>query len=207
MLAGPAVVDHGARRIFHITHQRNLESILGAGRILADAAGAVPVVDISSSANREARRAARVGDLTVAHHVPFFLNPGAFLWERIRDSDADPRLAETAHARPASDFVILVSTVGAAGELAVVADGDAAGPSTRFSALAESGGTLPRRLHDDEDAIREAELLVPMEFPLSAISLIGVANDRVRTDVRTLLNGHDVMPKVSVYPPWFQPTW
>jgi len=138
--------------------------------------------------------------------VPFFLVPNASLWERIRDSEADPRLVETAHDQPAADFVILVSTVGAAGELAVLANGDAAEPLTRFSTLAEAAGRPPRQLHE-EDAAREAEFLVPLEFPMSAITLIGVANDKVRTDVRTLLTGRDVTAKVSVYPPWFQPTW
>jgi hypothetical protein len=40
-----------------------------------------------------------------------------------------------------------------------------------------------------------------------AITLIGVPNDRVRDRVKRLLadsGGH--APKVSVFPPWFQPS-
>ena len=178
--------------------------------MLSDAAGATPVVDISAPDNREIRREVRTGSepasATVSAHVPFFLVPNAFLWERMRDSEADLRLAESVHTTSTSDFVILVSTVRAAGELAVVADGDAADPSTRFSSLAESGGKMPRRLHDEEHAVFDAELLVPGEFPFEAITLVGVANDKVRSDVRAMLSEHGFSQKVSVYPPWFQPS-
>ena len=42
--------------------------------------------------------------------------------------------------------------------------------------------------------------------PLTAISLIGVPNDRARDTVRGLLKSSQFGPKVAVYPPWFQPT-
>lgn len=178
--------------------------------MLSDAGGATPVVDISAPDNRELRREVRAGSepesATVAAHVPFFLVPNAFLWERMRDSEADLRLSDAAGATPASDFVMLVSTVRAAGDLAVVADGDAADPSTRFSSLAESDGRMPRRLHDEEHAVFDAEFLVPGEFPFAAITLVGVANDKVRSEVRSLLAEHGFSQKVSVYPPWFQPS-
>src|SRR5690606_29860949 len=45
----PAVVNPGARRILHLTHLRNLPGILGIGRILADAAGAAPDVDLTAT--------------------------------------------------------------------------------------------------------------------------------------------------------------
>ena len=65
---------------------------------------------------------------------------------------------------------------------------------------------MPNRLHEEEDAMREAELLVPREFLFDAFTLIGVANDKVRSEMRTLLLDHGYSQKVSVYPPWFQPT-
>ncbi|HEU4849544.1 MAG TPA: DUF4433 domain-containing protein [Terrimesophilobacter sp.] len=200
----PVAVDAGTRRIFHITHRRNLAPILEAGRVLSDAAGASPAVDISAADNRELRREVLVGSEPVAAHVPFFLAPNAILWDGMRNGEADYRLAEGVGSIPASDFVILVSTVRAAGESAVVADGDAADPTTRFSSLTELGGRMPRRLHDEEDALRSAEFLVPGEFSFAAITLVGVANDKVRAEVRTLLEEHGFAQKVSVYPPWFQ---
>ena len=35
------------------------------------------------------------------------------------------------------------------------------------------------------------------------ITLIGVANDRVRAAVRALLAGSGYQPRVAVHPPWF----
>lgn len=200
----PATVDAGARRIFHITHRRNLAGILAAGRVLSDAAGATPVVDISAVDNRELRREVLVGVEPVAAHVPFFLVPNAILWDGMRNGEADYRLTDGVRSTPASDFVMLVSTARAAGESAIVADGDVADPTTRFSSLAELDGRMPRRLHDEEDALRSAEFLVLGEFPFAAVTLVGVANDKVRTEVRALLEEHGFVQKVSVYPPWFQ---
>lgn len=201
----PVAVDTGARRIFHITHRRNLAGILAAGSVLSDAAGAAPAVDISAADNRELRREVLAGAEPVSAHVPFFLAPNAILWDGMRSGEADYRLVDGVRGTPASDFVMLVSTVRAAGDGAVVADGDAADPATRFSSLADLGGRMPRRLHDEEDALRSAEFLVPGEFPFAAMTLVGVANDRVRTEVRSLLEAHGFAQKVSVYPPWFQP--
>lgn len=200
----PATVDAGARRIFHVTHRRNLPGILEAGRVLSEAAGASPVVDISAADNRELRREVLAGSDPVAAYVPFFLVPNSVFWDGVRNGEADYRLADGMRSTPASDFVMLVSTVRAAGEDVVVADGDAADPTTRFSSLTELGGRMPRRLHDEEDALRSAELLVLDEFSFDAISLVGVANDKVRSEVRVLLDEHGYAQKVSVYPPWFQ---
>jgi hypothetical protein len=41
-------------------------------------------------------------------------------------------------------------------------------------------------------------------LPLESVTLIGVANDKVRQSVRDLLAGSSFTPKISVYPPWFQ---
>lgn len=200
----PVAVDPGTRRIFHLTHVRNLPLILEAGRVLSDAAGAVPAVDISTSDNRELRREVAVGSVTVASFVPFFLVPDANLWEGIRLGEPDYRLDDAVRRTPAADFVLLVSTAGAGGDNSVIADGDAADPATRFSPLSELGGRMPRRLYDEEDALRVAEFLVPEQFEFSAVTLVGVANDKVRATVREQLTAHGYAQKVSVYPPWFQ---
>lgn len=198
----PVTVDAGARRIFHLTHERNLPSILAAGRILADLHGAAPTVDISALDNRELRREVLVGSAPVASFVPFFLAPDALLWDGVRRGETDYRLANVPVV-PAQ-FVLLVSSARAAGDSAVVADGDAADPTTKFSSLSELHGRMPRRLYDEEDALRSAEFLVPEEFPFEAVTLVGVANDKVRSSVRELMQEHGFQQKVSVYPPWFQ---
>lgn len=200
----PVAVDSGARRIFHVTHRRNLAGILAAGSLLSEAAGAAPLVDISAEDNRELRREASTGRGPVAAFVPFFLAPNAIQWEGVCGGEPDHRLAERPRFPPASEFVMLVSTVLAGGKDALVADGDAADPATRFSSLAELRGRMPRALGDEEDVLRSAEFLVPGELPFSAVTLLGVANDKVRAEVRTLLAEHGFAQKVSVYPPWFQ---
>ena len=203
----PAVVDAGAKRIFHVTHVRNLSSIVSSGRLFADAAGAAPIVDISSPENREQRRATDVGaGGTVANYVPFFLAPNAYVWDELRAQAADDRLSPDVRRTPASDFVVLVSTVRAAGQKAVIADRDAADPLTRFTALAglaELGERLPRRL-GDENAELAAEFLVRDSFPFDQVTLISVANDKARGEVRAILQSSAFSPKIAVYPPWFQ---
>ncbi|TFC01688.1 DUF4433 domain-containing protein [Cryobacterium adonitolivorans] len=215
----------GEQRIYHLTHIRNLPGILATGRLLADTSADWadrPVVDISSPENRNARRDARVSgadSLAVADHVPFFLSPNALVWENIRAQSLDPRLSDDAHGAAAYDFVILVSTVkkvldaqaaaaAASASHFAVTDGDAAFAATRFGSTADSADRMLQTLRADldSDAILKAELLVPGEVPFGLITLIGVANDRVRDAVKPILATLSHKPKVAVYPPWFHPT-
>ena len=202
-------VDPGTKRIFHVTHLRNLPGILSAGCIQADARGALPVVDLSSVENRARRRAAAVSSgESVASFVPFFLVPHAELWAGALAGAADERLAPAAQKLPAGEFVMLVSTMGqiAKSELAsggvVLADDDAAATVARFTVVDGKAVRLPRL---DEGRELVAELLVQDSFPMGSISLVGVANDKARGQVRELLRASEFSPKIAVYPPWFQP--
>jgi len=192
-----------------------------------------PAVDISSAETRESRRSILVsgqGSLSVAKYVPFFLSPDASVWDSIRARSDDPRLALDPHGSAPFDFVILVSTVrkaldaqaaakaGAAESAAesaavaasagvVAADGDAAGVLTRFGTTrADAEGVLRKLRADPESpAILEAEFLIEETFPFELVTLIGVANDKVRDLVKPILAASSHRPKVAVYPPWFQP--
>ncbi|MCU1443308.1 MAG: hypothetical protein JWQ59_1458 [Cryobacterium sp.] len=216
----------GEQRIYHVTHINNFAGILNSGCLLADASdggSARPAVDISSAENREARRTALVsgpGSRSVASYVPFFLSPDAALWNSIRSHDADPRLSPEANGSAAFDFIVLVSTVAKAGDgpadtdaeptepTFAVADGDAAAEHTRFAPTRETGERMLRTLRADQEseAIREAEFLVGGDFPFDQVTLIGVANDKVRAAVKSILAASAYRPKVAVYPPWFQPS-
>ena len=228
-----SVADNvGEQRIYHVTHIRNLAGILNSGGLLADASdawSARPVVDLSSAPQRAARRAALVaGDdsASVASFVPFFLSPNARLWDSLLTEADDPRLSPEAHRAETYDFVILVSTVrklldaqaaaaatSAAAPSAAktsaaavaVANGDAAGALTRFGAAPDTAERMLRSLRADQESqkIREAELLVTESFPFELITLVGVANDKVRDAVRGILAVGAHKPKVVVYPPWF----
>jgi hypothetical protein len=215
--ASKTVESVGDQRIYHLTHVRNLVGILHSGAILADSNESFtsrPTVDLSSSETRESRRATAVsglGSANVAEFVPFFLVPNSTMWEDIRSDSHDPRLSSDASGAIAADFVLLVSTVNHAAEHTVdgeivVTDGDAAHVLTRFAASTESSERMLRRLRADDNAetIVEAELLVKDSFPFELVTLVGVANDRMRDEVRAILKSSEHSPKVSVYPPWFQ---
>jgi len=224
--------DVGEQRIYHVTHISNLAGVLSSGALLADASKAWegrPAVDISSAETRESRRSILVsgqGSLSVAKYVPFFLSPDASVWDSIRSRSDDPRLTLDAHGSAPFDFVILVSTVRkaldaqAAAESAaesaavagaqagvIAADGDAAGVLTRFGTTRADAESVLRKLRADPEspAILEAEFLVEETFPFELVTLIGVANDKVRDLVKPILAASSHRPKVAVYPPWFQP--
>ena len=193
-------MNAGEQRVYHVTHIRNLPGILENGIVTH----AAPIVDVSSALTRELRFTAEASGASVADFVPFYLAPDADLWGDLRAGAVDEtRWSDAARAATPSDFVFLVSTLARLGSAVVVADGDAAATFTRFS----TGDDIQRsveRLHDNEDARRTAEALVPQHVPFDAVQLIGVANDPVRDRVRELLRPHTTATKVAVYPPWFQ---
>ncbi|MEO6827578.1 MAG: DarT ssDNA thymidine ADP-ribosyltransferase family protein [Microbacteriaceae bacterium] len=217
-------LDIGEQRIYHVTHVSNLPGILNSGCLLADSSDAWvtrPAVDISSPDNRESRRTtlvAGVDGFSVASYVPFFLSPDATVWNNIRSGTPDRRLSSEARGAAASDFVVLVSTVGRAGvgrtsdahsahaDIAVT-DGDAVGILSRCEVTGGTRERMLRKLRADEDsaAILSAEFLVALSFAFESVSLIGVANTRARDVVKAALEASAFAPKVSVYPPWFQP--
>ena len=214
----------GVQRIYHVTHRRNLAAILASGQLIADASEAWetrPTVDISTTEARQARRStvvAQPGDVTVAQYVPFFLTPDSAVWMGVRSRSADPRLAIDFDEFAASDFVMLVSTVKTVVDSRaddeksgvapiVVSDGDAAHALTRFASTSADAQRMLHTLRADKEspAILSAEFLVRDSLPFELVSLVGVANDRSRDDVKDVLHAAGFRLKVSVYPPWFQP--
>ena len=192
----------------------NLAGILHRGALMADANeawDARPSVDVCSSDNRTLRRATAVGSATVAAYVPFYLSPDAYLWEAIRAGARDPRLSAAAGRLPASEFVVLVSTIKAvthaltAPDAVAVSDRDAADPRARLATAAQDYELMLRRLITDSEhvALRSAEFLVKDSVPLQAFSLIGVAHDKARQSVREILEWSPFQPRVAVHPPWF----
>lgn len=210
-------VHVGDQRIYHVTHVSNLAGILAEGKIVADA---TPVVDISAPETRKTRRAVILADASIANHVPFFLAPNASIWQSICTGESDSRLSPESRGIPASEFVILVSTVKNAREGKTVdddarqadiavTDGDAADAHTRYGATRVDSERLLRKLRSDaeSDAILDAEFLVRGEFPFELITLIGVGSDKMRDEVKAQIAGIEGhRPKVAVYPPWFLPS-
>lgn len=192
----------GDQRVFHLTHISNLGAILDAGELVA---GSRPPVDLSSELTRELRATAElVSGSRVSQHVPFFLTANATVWEDLRRGIPDPRWSLAALRADPYDFVWLVTTMRALGDGAVMTDGDAAGIYTRFAESSVDVSRMLVRVRADEDALPRAEVLVHGSVPFDAVSIIGVANDRVRERVREILSDAGVSTKVAVYPPWFQ---
>jgi hypothetical protein len=193
------------QRIFHVTHEQNLAAILADGALRA---GVVPVVDVSSAATREIRAEIEVRDgMSVADYVPFYLSPDAARWDELRSGAIGIHWSDAARATKPLDYVMLVTTAGELGPDVVVTDRDAADLSTRFGIGTDGGAPLIRRLRSEDPEFVEPEILAPTSVAFEAITLIGVPNDRVRDRVKRLLKdagGH--APKVSVFPPWFQPS-
>ena len=196
------------QRVFHVTHVRNLEGIVGAGGIVAAEA---PEVDLSSTLARELRSSATAGEgggQPVSAYVPWYLTPDADVWNELRRGAAEPRWSAAARAVASADLVVLVSTVKALGDLAdgdiVVADGDAAGTYTRFASGSDQALRMLARLHNTDQAMA-AEVLVKGSVPFEAVQLIGVANEPQRDRVRAILDAGGARTKVAVYPPWFAP--
>lgn len=193
------------QRVFHVTHVRNFEGIIGAGGLVA---GERPEVDLSSDLARELRATAEVAPgEPVSEYVPWYLSADATVWNELRAGASDPRWSAAARAVAPSDLVVLVSTVRdlTASGTVVVADGDAAGTYTRFAAESDQVLRMLSRLHNAEEALG-AELLVKALVPFEAVQVIGVANDPARDRVRSLLTGASITARVSVYPPWFVPS-
>jgi ssDNA thymidine ADP-ribosyltransferase, DarT len=198
------------QRIYHLTHLRSLPGILAEGAIVA---GAIPQLDLSTAELREERADIVIGpdDVRLTEFVPFFLSPEATLWQSVRSGRDHPRLSGAARSAEPFDFVFLVSTVRnvlANGPAFVLADGNVEGTTTRFATTREDAERMLYRLRAESDTERlaNAELLVASRLPLESVTLIGVANDKVRSAVRDVLAGSDFTPKISVYPPWFQPS-
>jgi hypothetical protein len=173
----------------------NLPSILESGELRSDG----PLeVDVLSELSHELRGSAEALGRSIDEFVTFALTPDSDRWVELREGATESTTwSAAARASSASDFVFLITTLADLGDDVILADGDAAGTFTRFAGGAESQRMLDR-LHS-ADLLPAAEALVPGAVPFSAIQLIGVANDRVRDQVRAL-----TATKTAVYPPWFQ---
>ena len=205
--------DVGEQRLYHITHLSNLASIVAQGELRADANDAKPVIDISADDTRELRRTVvtNLGGRSVASYVPFFLAPDSTMFRAIRSGDPDSRLSIDPDEVAPTDFIMFVSSVKAVTDLGdvvsfAVTDGDATDATTRFAMTNDSAERMLRGIRADKDSPVQfdAEFLVGDAVSLELVTVIGVAHDRARAQVKAALRGSSFSPRVSVYPPWFQ---
>lgn len=192
------------QRFFHVTHLRNLEAIMHSGELRAGA-NVEPVVDVSSPVARELRAGADLADGTnVAQHVAFYASPTAERWTELRDGALGPHWSDEARAAKPADFVILAVPAVKFGADITAADADAAAPATRFAIGTPDATQLLRSVRVDDPEFAHTEVLIPHAVPFDSVALIGVANDRIRDQVRSMIeHAGGYAPKVAVYPPWF----
>lgn len=201
----PSVLD---QRAFHVTSIRNLGSILADGALLADAEPEFPLSPAQQRAEREDVLVDGARSRNLDNYVPFFLSPDATVWQSVREGIRHPRVSSDALSAGPSDYIMLATTLRALrGESleSVLADGNPASDRTRFAATNDEADRMLGRLRAADNDLADAELLIPERVPLGVFSLVGVQNDKVRERVRELLVGSTFSPKISVYPPWFQP--
>ncbi|MDQ1512924.1 MAG: hypothetical protein QOC59_766 [Microbacteriaceae bacterium] len=203
--SSPRQPPFGARRLYHVTHARNLESILLDGAIRSIGSGADPDVDVTAPIVRALRNARDVGDgRTVTGFVPFNLSPDAARWAELRDGATGSHWSAAARLTSATEFVMLVVAANAIGTDVVVADGDASAPATKLT-VGEPGKALLRAAREDPE-LGTVEVLVPDQVPLDAVLLIGVSNEPMRYRVRRMFEAVDrIPPKIVVHTPWFTP--
>jgi len=211
-------VDVKAHRIYHVTHVENLVGILADGAVRARAAvpmRADPHVDIASVADADARASTTVAGRPATAFVPFFLTPDARLWGDLRSGADEPRLLPRATRPVASEFVVLVASIGDAlgsasadpSDLAVaVTDDDVAGQTSKVETGIDGVERMIRSLIADPEQNRlpTAELLLADALPFSAVSVVGVANVPMRERVKGLLAAAGHRTRVSAHSPWFE---
>ena len=197
--------DFSTLRVHHWTHVSNLARILADGKLVA---GSAPELDVSSTATRDRRADVTVpSGATVSEHVSFALSPHASTWDEVRTGADGEAWSDAARKTRATDYVVLVIPVTALPDELVVVDVDSSQAVARFGTGHEEGGSLVRRASLADPFLLEVEVLVPVSVDLEHVSLIGVPNDKMRDQVKTLLQAAGgVSPRIAIYPPWFRPT-
>lgn len=202
--AARPVVPLGSRRIYHVTHINNFASIL---HDVAIRAGAAPTVDLLSPEARERRSSTEVvpGEPVTAF-VPFALSPDAAWWNLILTGAIDPTWSDAARKEAATQYIMLVGTVGAIGPDVIVSDRDPAHPLAKFGVGINAASALMRYALESDPELLEPEVLARGDYPLEEIVLLGLPNEPVRERVKQLIReSGETAPKLAVYPPWFQP--
>lgn len=196
------------KRIFHVTHVRNLPAILDSGELhpSVDAHAEAEIV-LASEITRELRATAQAtAGASVLDCVAFSLTPKATWWAEVQDGAAGPTWSDAARRALAVDFVVLGVDISAVADRLVVTDGDAAAQATALGSTPDAAKRMLARAAMDDTVMQAAEALIPGTVPLASVALVAVANDRRRDEVKKSLAAAGLTAKVAVYPPWFVPT-
>ena len=205
--------------IYHITHIRNLPSIIGANGLHCDNSRLEQSVDCIGIAHqhikerRANRRVPTCEKGTLADYVPFYFAPRSPMLYSIYRGQVE---GYTEGQSPVLHLVSSADAVEQARLAFTYTEGHAEMAfSEFFEGLADLRGRIDWKAmrskywNDDPPAIvdrkrkRQAELLVYRFFPSALFSTIGVINEAVRTEVMQLLAGTERQPEVRVQRDWY----
>lgn len=204
-------------KIYHITHIRNLESIIASGGILCDngmASQKVNHVGIAHSHIKE-RRARKIVACkpggTLADYVPFYFAPRSPMLFSIHNNYVEGyKEGQTAVLHLVSSVDNIVNE----GLKFVFTDGHAVmALSQPYNNLADLNkidwqvmeATYWNDTEDDNDRSRrrQAEFLVHKIFPWKCIEEIGVINEAMKDKVSAILASCQYKPNVIVQKKWY----
>jgi hypothetical protein len=205
--------------IYHITHLRNLASIIGAGGLHCDNGRleqAVDCIGIAHQHIKERRAKRRVPTCeggTLADYVPFYFAPRSPMLYSIYRGQVEGYNDGQA---PVLHLVSSAEAVERAGLPFTYTEGHA---EIAFSEFYEGLADLPGRIdwnvmrskywNDDPPRIvdrkrkRQAEFLVHRFFPWTLFSTIGVIDEAMRAEVLQALAGGGHQPDVRVQRGWY----
>jgi hypothetical protein len=203
--------------VFHITHIKNIESILKQGGLCCDSIVGernLGPVEIAYT-DLKGRRASRVVPIapggTLSDYVPFYFAPRSPMLYVISKGGVPGYSAGQAQVL---HLVASAEQIEQSNLKFVFTDGHAYMAFSQFFNnlvnLNQLDWNIMREKYwndtaEDGDRMRRrnAEFLVHRFLPWSLITEIGVMNDRIARDLTTILEPTAYRPKVTVCPHWY----
>lgn len=209
--------DYTAKMIYHITHIKNLESIIKEGGILSDAEMQTRGIEqngIAYSEIKERRRRISVQISRGGHlsdYVPLFFAPRQPMLYVLSEKRV-PCFQENEDR--ILHLEICIANVITAHLDYCFTDGHAAMLTTNYYQTIEHLEKIDWDLmhnnswHDREDdpnrqQRREAEFLIWNRLPWDLISLIGTKNAKTAREVNDILTSIEIRPKIKTAHSWY----
>jgi len=207
----------GQIKLYHITHMRNLASIVENGCLLSQGEVQVSKIGFANIAHatlQDRRASTRVPcgpGGTLHDYVPFYFAPRSPMLFTIHRGNVE---GYDEGQRPVLHLVTSIKSVLEAGSEFVFTDGHAIMVYTDFYIDLRDLDQLDwdvmksRYWADTEEDMdrcrrRQAEFLIHARFPFRAIEEIGVIDRNVQADVASLLREIAFQPAVTVRSGWY----